>query len=145
MTDADMEAWVLGFDSWDVCDQVCGNLFEKTAFARRKIKAWGRRDEEYVKRAAFALIAGWDTWTIALLSVMGLVDYVDAAVHIQLVAHHSSLLHWYEHHIYNANQGLRLMAMLLVAAAMLYRMSGGRAGARSEWKLGVHGPDVRLE
>jgi 3-methyladenine DNA glycosylase AlkD len=57
MTAADMDAWVLGFDSWDVCDQVCMNLFEKTAFARRKIRAWARRDEEYVKRSAFSLIA----------------------------------------------------------------------------------------
>jgi 3-methyladenine DNA glycosylase AlkD len=57
MTEKDMETWVMGFDSWDVCDQTCMNLFEKTPFARKKIAQWAKREEEYVKRAAFALIA----------------------------------------------------------------------------------------
>ena len=58
MSAKDMDAWVIGIDSWDVCDQVCMNLFEKTPFARQKIAEWSNRGEEYVKRAAFALIAG---------------------------------------------------------------------------------------
>ncbi|GMR09358.1 MAG: DNA alkylation repair protein [Anaerolineae bacterium] len=53
-----MEAWVVDFDSWDVCDQVCLNLFEKTAFSQQKIDEWSVREEEFVKRAAYALIAG---------------------------------------------------------------------------------------
>lgn len=57
MSAGEMDAWVRDFDSWDVCDQICMNLFEKTPFARRKISEWSRREEEYVKRAAFALIA----------------------------------------------------------------------------------------
>lgn len=57
MSAEEMDAWVLDFDSWDVCDQVCMNLFDKTAFARQKISAWSVREEEFVKRAAFALIA----------------------------------------------------------------------------------------
>jgi 3-methyladenine DNA glycosylase AlkD len=52
-----MEEWVEGFDSWDVCDQVCMNLFEKTPLAWKKILDWSEREEEFVKRAAFALIA----------------------------------------------------------------------------------------
>lgn len=52
-----MNAWVVGFDSWDVCDQVCMNLFAKTPFARQKISEWSKREEEFVKRAAFVLIA----------------------------------------------------------------------------------------
>lgn len=52
-----MEAWVSDFNSWDVCDQVCMNLFEKTSLAWKKIKDWSKREEEFVKRAAFALIA----------------------------------------------------------------------------------------
>jgi 3-methyladenine DNA glycosylase AlkD len=52
-----MEDWVEGFDSWDVCDQVCMNLFEKTPLAWKKILDWSEREEEFVKRAAFALIA----------------------------------------------------------------------------------------
>ena len=57
MTAAEMDRWASEFDSWDVCDQVCMNLFERTPFARQKIRQWSRREEEYVRRAAFALIA----------------------------------------------------------------------------------------
>jgi 3-methyladenine DNA glycosylase AlkD len=57
LTEKQMEDWVKGFDSWDVCDQVCMNLFEKTALAVKKIHDWSYRDEEFVKRAAFALLA----------------------------------------------------------------------------------------
>ena len=57
LTEAQMEGWVVGINSWDVCDQVCQNLFEKTPFAWKKIADWSARDEEFVKRAAFALIA----------------------------------------------------------------------------------------
>jgi 3-methyladenine DNA glycosylase AlkD len=53
----EMDDWVGGFDSWDVCDQVCMNLFDKTALARKKISEWAGRDEEFVRRAAFAVIA----------------------------------------------------------------------------------------
>jgi 3-methyladenine DNA glycosylase AlkD len=52
-----MEAWVQDFDSWDVCDQVCMNLFDKTPLVWKKIHVWSDREEEYVKRAAYALIA----------------------------------------------------------------------------------------
>ena len=52
-----MEEWVVGFDSWDVCDQVCMNLFEKSPLAWTKIVEWSERKETFVKRAAFALIA----------------------------------------------------------------------------------------
>jgi 3-methyladenine DNA glycosylase AlkD len=57
VTGAQMEAWAAEFDSWDVCDQVCLNLLDKTSLAPRKISLWARRPEEFVKRAAFALIA----------------------------------------------------------------------------------------
>jgi 3-methyladenine DNA glycosylase AlkD len=57
ITAPDMDAWVLGFDSWDICDQVCMNLFEKTPFAQQKIAEWSQREEEFVRRAGFTLIA----------------------------------------------------------------------------------------
>jgi 3-methyladenine DNA glycosylase AlkD len=57
MTAAEMDRWVSGFDSWDVCDQVCMNLFQETPYARQKIRQWARREEEYVRRAAYALLA----------------------------------------------------------------------------------------
>jgi 3-methyladenine DNA glycosylase AlkD len=57
VTEGEMEAWVVGLDSWDVCDQVCSNLWSRTPFAFTKAWEWSERDEEFVKRAAFALIA----------------------------------------------------------------------------------------
>ena len=57
VTEDQMEKWVSGFDSWDVCDQCCINLFRKTPFARQKVFEWSIREEEFVKRAAFAMIA----------------------------------------------------------------------------------------
>lgn len=57
LTEEQMEDWVKDINSWDVCDQVCMNLFEKTPLAWKKIREWAERDEEFVKRAAFALIA----------------------------------------------------------------------------------------
>jgi 3-methyladenine DNA glycosylase AlkD len=56
VTGEQMERWVAGFDSWDVCDQVCGNLFDRTPYAWDKATEWARRDETFVKRAAFALM-----------------------------------------------------------------------------------------
>jgi 3-methyladenine DNA glycosylase AlkD len=52
-----MESWALEFDSWDVCDQVCGSLFDRTPHAWARAAAWSARGEEYVKRAGFALMA----------------------------------------------------------------------------------------
>jgi len=57
VTEEQMEKWVVEFDSWDVCDQCCMNLFRKTTFAYKKVFEWSVRDEEFVKRSAFTLIA----------------------------------------------------------------------------------------
>jgi 3-methyladenine DNA glycosylase AlkD len=57
LTEEQMEDWVKDFNSWDVCDQVCMNLFDKTPLAWKKISDWSQREEEFVKRAAFSLIA----------------------------------------------------------------------------------------
>jgi len=57
VTDRQTEEWVKDINSWDVCDQVCMNLLEKVPFVRKKIDAWSARDEEFVKRTAFSLIA----------------------------------------------------------------------------------------
>jgi 3-methyladenine DNA glycosylase AlkD len=58
VTEHQMERWVRAIDSWDICDGCCGNLFDKTPFAYRKAVEWSRREEEeYVKRAGFALMA----------------------------------------------------------------------------------------
>ncbi|GAB4400093.1 MAG: DNA alkylation repair protein [Anaerolineales bacterium] len=57
LTEEQMERWVADFNSWDVCDQVCMNLFDKSPLAWRKVGEWAQRDEEFVRRAAYALIA----------------------------------------------------------------------------------------
>ena len=57
VTEAQMESWVKDFDSWDVCDQCCSNLFDKTKFAYKKAAEWTQRKEEFVKRAGFVLMA----------------------------------------------------------------------------------------
>lgn len=57
VTEEQMEKWALGFNSWDVCDQACMKLFRKTPFAYEKVFEWSKRKEEFVKRAAFTLIA----------------------------------------------------------------------------------------
>ncbi|MGA9116702.1 MAG: DNA alkylation repair protein [Bacteroidota bacterium] len=57
LTGDQMDAWAGDFDSWDVCDQVCMNLFDRSPLAWQKVGEWSGRDGEYVRRAAFALIA----------------------------------------------------------------------------------------
>jgi len=57
VTEKQMKHWVKDFNSWDVCDQVCSNLFDKTKFAHKKAIEWSKRREEFVKRAGFVLMA----------------------------------------------------------------------------------------
>lgn len=57
VTEVQMEAWVRGFNSWDLCDQVVNNLFAKTQWAYAKAFAWAGREEEFVRRAGFTLMA----------------------------------------------------------------------------------------
>jgi 3-methyladenine DNA glycosylase AlkD len=57
VTEEQMENWVKEFDYWEICDQVCQNLFTYTQFAYQKAIEWSERDEEFVKRAGFALMA----------------------------------------------------------------------------------------
>ena len=57
VTEAQMERWAADFDSWDVCDQCCSSLFDKTPFAYRKAVEWSEREAEFTKRAGFTLMA----------------------------------------------------------------------------------------
>jgi len=50
-----MEAWAADLDSWDVCDQLCINLFRLAALGWDKAAEWPLRAEEFVKRAGFVL------------------------------------------------------------------------------------------
>ena len=57
VTEEQMERWVKDFGYWEICDQCCMNLFEKTKFAYQKCIEWCSREEEFVKRAGFVLMA----------------------------------------------------------------------------------------
>jgi len=46
------------FDSWDVCDQACTSLFDKSPLAWDKVFEWSESNQEFVKRGAFSLLAG---------------------------------------------------------------------------------------
>jgi 3-methyladenine DNA glycosylase AlkD len=53
-----MDRWAGDFDSWDICDQVCTSLFDLSSLAYEKVYQWADHKKEFVKRAAFSLIAG---------------------------------------------------------------------------------------
>ena len=58
VTRRQMDRWARDLDSWDVCDQVCSNLFRHTPFAFEKAAEWARAKPEFVRRAGFSLMAG---------------------------------------------------------------------------------------
>ncbi|MGL5913020.1 MAG: DNA alkylation repair protein [Bacteroidales bacterium] len=53
-----MDEWTYDFNSWDTCDQACGNLFRYLPFVHKKITEYAKSDLEFVRRTAFALLAG---------------------------------------------------------------------------------------
>ena len=57
VTEEQMEEWVRGFDSWDVCDLCCSNLLDRTELAYRKAFEWSAMDEEFVRRAGYVMMA----------------------------------------------------------------------------------------
>src|SRR5262245_42947183 len=57
VTPAQMDRWCRDFDSWAICDTACFHLFDRTPHAWRKVEQWSGRRGEFVKRAAFALLA----------------------------------------------------------------------------------------
>lgn len=57
VTARQMDRWVRDFDSWDVCDQVVSNLFDKTERAYEKALEWSGAEEEFVRRAGFVMMA----------------------------------------------------------------------------------------
>jgi 3-methyladenine DNA glycosylase AlkD len=57
VTPQQMDRWTAQFDSWDVCDQICGNLWDRTPCRDEKIFRWSSDEHEFIRRAAFATIA----------------------------------------------------------------------------------------
>ncbi len=54
-----MEKWVVTFENWEICDSFCMGLFAKSTFAIPKILEWSERENEFEKRAAFAIMAAY--------------------------------------------------------------------------------------
>ena len=127
VTEAQAEEWVTGFDNWEICDQVCMNLFDKVPAAWQKAVAWSSRPEEFVKRAAFALVArlAWvdkqasDTLFQGLLPIIAR-EASDERRYVQ------RSVDWALRQIGKRNRMLNVEA---VAAARELRASGSR-GAR---------------
>jgi 3-methyladenine DNA glycosylase AlkD len=59
VTRRQMDAWAADFNSWDLCDQACMKLFARSPFVAEKIPKWAKDKREFVRRAAFATIAGY--------------------------------------------------------------------------------------
>jgi len=57
VTSAQMDRWCRDFDNWGICDTVCFHLFDRTPHAWIKVTQWHDKRGEFVKRAAFALLA----------------------------------------------------------------------------------------
>ncbi len=57
VTAVQMDRWARDFDNWAIVDTLCFNLFDRTPHAWSKVELWSRREGEFVKRGAFALIA----------------------------------------------------------------------------------------
>jgi 3-methyladenine DNA glycosylase AlkD len=59
VTKKQMDAWAAEFNSWDLCDQACMKLFTKTPYVSGQVAKWAKDKREFVRRAAFATIAGY--------------------------------------------------------------------------------------
>jgi 3-methyladenine DNA glycosylase AlkD len=57
LTPAQMDRWARDFDNWAICDTLCFHLFDRSPHAWTKIRAWSTHRDEFVRRAAFALLA----------------------------------------------------------------------------------------
>ncbi|HYI93458.1 MAG TPA: DNA alkylation repair protein [Bryobacteraceae bacterium] len=57
VTPEQMDRWCFDFDNWGICDTVCFHLFDRTPYAWDKVGTWSNQNEEFVKRAAFGLLA----------------------------------------------------------------------------------------
>lgn len=61
MRSREMDHWAGSMQSWDTCDQACSNTFRHSPLAWRKVAAWAPRHDEFVRRAAFSLLAALAT------------------------------------------------------------------------------------
>src|SRR3990172_5684522 len=58
VTKKQLGAWVRALDSWDVCDGFSMGFVDRTPFAYDLAMKWSHDKRQFVKRAAFATMAG---------------------------------------------------------------------------------------
>ena len=59
LTEALMDYWAASFDNWEICDSFCMGFFAKSLHAKKKALEWCGREEQFVKRAAFSVMASY--------------------------------------------------------------------------------------
>ena len=57
VTPAQLDAWRTDFDNWGIVDTVCFKLFDQVPFAHDRVAAWAGLNDEFGRRAGFALLA----------------------------------------------------------------------------------------
>ena len=57
VTPKEMDAWCKDFDNWAICDTACFKLWDQVPHAWDKVPIWAKSEQEFIKRAAFALLA----------------------------------------------------------------------------------------
>lgn len=128
VTTAQMDRWCRDFDNWGICDTVCFVLFDRTPHAWSKVNAWAGRREEYVKRAAFALLWGLTVHD----KVAGDAPFLEGLSLIERAAADE------RHYVKKAvNMALRAVgkrnAALNAAAVDVARRLAASAGANAQW------------
>jgi 3-methyladenine DNA glycosylase AlkD len=125
VTARQMDRWARDFDSWDVCDQACQNLFRNAPMAFAKAAQWARAKGEFVRRAGFALMAG-------LAAMRGDVPDEQLAAFLPLIAEAASddrnmvkkAVNWALRNIGKRNRRLHKLA---IAAAEEIRQQDSRS------------------
>lgn len=59
ITEELMETWASEFENWEICDSFCMGFFARSDLALSKAIEWSNRDEEFVKRAGFVIMAAY--------------------------------------------------------------------------------------
>jgi len=127
VTERQMEAWVRGFDSWDLCDQVTTSLFDLTNHAWAKAVDWAERSGEWERRAGFALMAGLAVHDEAAANA----DFVELLPLVERAAFDErnfvkKAVNWALRNIGKRNRGLNAAAV--ACAERIHRAANAQAG-----------------
>jgi uncharacterized membrane protein len=80
----------------------------------------------------YALVAEWPVWTLAVITMAGLVDFANAMTTLHLVSIHSGSFGWYFHRIFPLDRLVVLGAILCGLIASVWqaytRTNGGGGG-----------------